>query len=95
MSEMSRYGKSRKITNNGHGMFTIEGEAHYYRVGMNDANTEISYFDPEGGPMIMVGDNLGFGVITEIFVETAEQDNFKIRVQTGEEANYDDDQHQS
>ena len=48
----SRYGDSRKITDNGHGVWTIEGKAHYYRVGMNDDNTKIGYFDPEGGPFI-------------------------------------------
>lgn len=78
----SRYGDPRVITDNGHGMWTITGKAHYYRGGMNEANTELAYFDPEGGPYIAVGDNLGFGSITEIFIEEAPENEFKIRVQT-------------
>jgi hypothetical protein len=78
----SRYGDERKITDNGHGLYTIEGKSRYYRVGMNEANTEIAYFDPEGGPFIHVGDNMGFGVIQSILVEKNVQPNhFKIRVE--------------
>jgi hypothetical protein len=77
----SRYGDSRKITDNGHGVWTIEGKAHYYRVGMNDDNTKIGYFDPEGGPFISVGSDYGFGKISEIIVENTEEGNFKIRVE--------------
>ncbi len=77
----SRYGDARKTTSNGHGMYTIEGKAHYYRVGMNDDNSQIAYFDPEGGPFISVGDDLGFGRISEIVVEKSKEGSFKIRVQ--------------
>jgi len=77
----SRYGDSRSVVDNGHGVFTVTGKAHYYRVGMNGENTEIAYFDPEGGPFISVGDNLGFGKINQIMVEKCEQGSFKIRVQ--------------
>ena len=78
----SRYGDLRKITDNGHGLYTIEGKAHYYRVGMNNENTEIAYFDPEGGPFVSVDDDLGFGVIQSIVVEKdAKEGYFKIRVQ--------------
>lgn len=77
----SRYGDKRKITNNGHNLYTVEGKAHYYRCGMNEANTEIAYFDPEGGPMIHVGDNHGFGKITSIFVESAPEGQFKVRLE--------------
>lgn len=78
----SRYGDLRKIIDNGHGLYTIEGKAHYYRVGMNNENTEIAYFDPEGGPFVSVDDDLGFGVIQSIVVEKdAKEGYFKIRVQ--------------
>lgn len=77
----SRYGDKRKVTNNGHGWYTVEGKAHYYRCGMNDANTEIAYFDPEGGPMIHVGDDIGFGKIVSLSVETAPKDHFKVRME--------------
>jgi hypothetical protein len=77
----SRYGDKRTVTANGHGIYTIEGKTHYYRVGMDDDNTKIGYFDPEGGPFISVGSDYGFGTITEIFVEKSEEGNFKIRVE--------------
>lgn len=77
----SRYGDYRSITSNGHGIYTIEGDAHYYRVGMNDDNTKVAYFDPQGGPFYSVGVDYGFGKINEIFVETAEEGKFKIRVE--------------
>ena len=77
----SRYGDKRTVTANGHGIYTIEGKSHYYRVGMDDDNTKIGYFDPEGGPFICVGSDYGFGKINEIFVEKSEQGNFKIRVE--------------
>jgi hypothetical protein len=80
----SRYGDRRKVTSNGHGIFTIEGSARYYRVGMNEDNSKISYFDPEGGPMIMVDDDFEHGKITDIFVENADEGKFKIRIEVGE-----------
>jgi hypothetical protein len=83
MSIISRYGKKRFITDNGHGVFTIHGEAHYTRVGMNEDNTEIAYFDPDGGPFISIGDNLGFGEIKSIRIEeSGKKDYFKILVET-------------
>lgn len=80
----SRYGDKRKVSSNGHGIFTIEGSAHYYRVGMTEDNSKISYFDPEGGPMIMVGDSFENGKITDIFVEKTDEGKFKIRVEVGD-----------
>ena len=77
----SRYGEKRKITNNGHGLYTIEGKSRYYRVGMNDANTKIAYFDPEGGPFISTGEDYGFGKIIEIRIESSSEGFFKIRVE--------------
>ena len=77
----SRYGDKRKITNNGHGWYTVEGKAHYYRCGMNEANTEIAYFDPEGGPFLCIGSDYGFGVLKSIMVENGKKDHFKIRVE--------------
>lgn len=80
--ENSRYGESRNITNNGHNIWTVEGKAHYFRVGMTEDNTKIDYFDPEGGPFIHVGDDLGFGKIIEIAVEkNNKKDHFKVRLE--------------
>ena len=79
---MSRYGQVRKVTDNGHGIFTIEGESRYTRAGMDEDNTKIDYFDPEGGPFICVGSDYGFGVINEIHIEPSGKENhFKIRVE--------------
>ena len=50
---------------------------------MNEDNTEIAYFDPDGGPFISVGDNLGFGEIKSIRIEeSGKKDYFKILVET-------------
>jgi hypothetical protein len=51
---------------------------------MNEDNSKISYFDPEGGPMIMVDDDFEHGKITDIFVENADEGKFKIRIEVGE-----------
>jgi hypothetical protein len=78
----SRYGNERKVVSNGHNCYTISGKAHYWRVGMNEDNTEIQYFDPEGGPFFAVGSNYGFGVIQSIMVEKhGDKDTFKIIVE--------------
>lgn len=80
----SRYGDKRKITNNGHGIFTIEGMAKFWRVGSEPDAKGISYFDPEGGPFIAVGDvwkELGNGKITSIIREDANEGHFKVRVE--------------
>ena len=84
MKKFSRYGDPRHITNHGDGYYTIEGKALYYRVGMNNDNTEVAYFDPEGGDMIMVGGVLDKRKITSIMVEKAPKDHFKILVETEE-----------
>jgi len=78
----SRYGDTRKVTDNGHGWYTIEGKAHYYRVGSEPDSSEVSYFDPEGGPMIQVGDSFQGRKIATIMVESAPKDHFKIRIET-------------
>lgn len=80
----SRYGQKRTIASNGHGIYTVEGDAAYYRVGMTEDNTKIGYFDPEGGPMFHVGDEFQGGRINEIFVEKAEEGKFKIRLEVEE-----------
>ena len=79
----SRYGQKRTLVSNGHGIYTMEGDAHYYRVGMNEDNTKIAYFDPEGGPFISVGSELDrfSGKITDIIVEKAPEGKFKIRLE--------------
>jgi subtilisin-like proprotein convertase family protein len=50
---------------------------------MNDANTEIAYFDPEGGPFLHVGDDFdGRGKILSFVIEKdAPKDHFKVRVE--------------
>jgi hypothetical protein len=48
---------------------------------MNEDNTEIAYFDPEGGPFITVGSDYGFGVIKSIRIEPHKEGHFKIRVE--------------
>jgi hypothetical protein len=80
----SRYGDPRKTTNHGDGWYTIEGKAHYYRVGMNEDNTEVDYFDPEGGSFISVGSMIDNRKIVSIIVEKAPQGFFKIRLETEE-----------
>lgn len=82
----SRYGDPRTITPHGAGWFTMEGPCHYYRVGMNEANTEIEYFDPDGGPFVAVGDDswaeLGGRKIMSISVEDpGKEKHFKIRIE--------------
>lgn len=82
-SVTSRYGDKRIITNNGHGIYTMEGNAKYYRVGSSVDGKRIEYFDPEGGPFIHVGvdmEEFG-GKISDIIVESAPQGRFKIRVE--------------
>ena len=79
----NRYGETRKITNNGHGWYTIEGKSHYYRAGMNDDNTEIAYVDFEGGPFISVGSDFdGRGKVLSLEIDkSAPKDHFKVRVE--------------
>ena len=50
----SRYGVNRTITEQADGTLLIEGESLYYRVGGDEQN--ITMFDFEGGPFLMVGD---------------------------------------
>ena len=76
---MARYGLERFVTDNGHGIFTIEGESHYTRgaEGM---------FDAEGGVLngnaLFVGSDYGFGKIASILVENSGRENyFKVRVE--------------
>ena len=76
---MARYGLERFVTDNGHGIFTIEGESHYTRgaEGM---------FDAEGGVLdgnaLFVGSDYGFGKVASIMVENSGKDTyFKVRVE--------------
>jgi hypothetical protein len=48
---------------------------------MNEENTEIDYFDPEGGPFFCIGSDYGFGVLKSIMVEDGKEGHFKIRVE--------------
>jgi hypothetical protein len=78
---ISRYGDKRTITPNGHGIYTMEGKARYYRVGGDEK--KIEYFDPEGGPFISVGSEWDEfdGKITDIIIESAPEGEFKIRLE--------------
>jgi hypothetical protein len=79
---MSRYGQVRKVTDNGHGIFTIEGESRYWRAGMSEDNTKVAYVDPEGGPFIHIDEDYGFGKIREIHIDkSAKENHFKVRVE--------------
>jgi hypothetical protein len=76
---MARYGLERFLTDNGHGIYTIEGVSRYNRgaEGM---------FDAEGGVLngnaLFVGEDYGFGKITSIMVEdSGKKDYFKVRVE--------------
>lgn len=76
---MARYGLERFVTDNGHGIFTIEGVSRYIRgaEGM---------FDAEGGVLngnaLFVGEDYGFGKITSIMVENSgKKDYFKVCVE--------------
>ena len=79
----SRYGDKRTVTANGHGWYTMEGKAHYYRVGMSDDNVDIAYVDFEGGPFLHVGDDFdGHGKILSFVIEKdAPKDHFKVRIE--------------
>jgi hypothetical protein len=75
----SRYGNTRTLTNNGHGWYTIEGEALFTRgaEGM---------FDAEGGVLngnaLFVGEDYGFGKIVSLMVEpSGKKNHFKVRVE--------------
>lgn len=74
-----RYGLTRYITDNGHGIFTVEGEARHCRVSNE-------MFDAEGGVLddnaLFVGEDYGFGKILSFKIEDSGKDRyFKIRVE--------------
>lgn len=80
----SRYGDPRAISYEGNNTYTVSGPARYYRVGMNEANTEIAYFDPEGGPFIAVDDRwaeFDGKRIVHLTVCDASEGHFCVRVQ--------------
>lgn len=74
-----RYGLERFLTNNGHGIYTIEGEAYHCR-----ASDEM--FDAEGGVLgdnaLYIGEDYGFGKILSIRVEDSGKEHyFKVRIE--------------
>lgn len=76
---MARYGLERFVTDNGHGIYTIEGKSRDNRPREN-------MFDAEGGVLdgnaLFIGEDYGFGKITSIMVEdSGKKDYFKIRVE--------------
>jgi len=79
----SRYGDKRTVTSHGDGWYTMEGRAHYYRVGMSEDNQDIAYVDYEGGPFLHVGDDFnGYGKILSFVIEKdAPKDHFKVRIE--------------
>lgn len=48
---ISRYSKTRTITEAGENRWKLGGEILYCRAGMDDTNA-ISFVDPDGGPFI-------------------------------------------
>jgi hypothetical protein len=77
---LSRYGDKRILTENGHGWYTIEGEAHFTRgsEGMFDADGGII-----NGNALYVGADYGFGKIISMTIEPSGKENyFKVRVET-------------
>jgi len=82
MTIKSRYESSRKVTDNGHGWYTMEGVSRYYRVGMTDDNSKIAYVDYEGGPFLHIGDDFeGHGKILSFSIEKAPEHIFKVRIE--------------
>ena len=75
----SRYGQPRQITDNGHNVFTMSGEARWCRFGMSEDNSYLEYIDFPGGPFIKVGYDYGFGKILTITPEDTEEGKFKVR----------------
>ena len=83
----SRYGQSRVISYEGNNTYTVSGESRYYRVGCDPESTEISFFDPEGGPFIAVDDRwaeFDGKRIVHLAVCDAPEGHFCVRVQVSE-----------
>lgn len=70
----SRYRQPREIIDVGDNTYRIQGPALSYRVGEG-------WFDPEGGPWIGVGNNMGFGVISKLKIISASEGYFIIEVE--------------
>ena len=62
--KFSRYRQPRGIFKIDVNKYRVQGPALSYRVGED-------FFDPEGGPWLGIGDNLGFGTITKIYIVSA------------------------
>lgn len=78
----SRYGENRYLEKVDENTFYISGDSPFWRIGMNNTNKELDYFDPRGGPFIHVGDDYGFGKITKIKLsDSGKEDHFKIIVE--------------
>jgi len=78
----SRYGDERLVEDLGAGWFSLSGKSRFLRGGMDEFN-ELNYLDPEGGPFVQIGDDLGLGEIVRL--ETAANSpsgTFKIRFET-------------
>jgi hypothetical protein len=75
---LSRYGQERIIRKERHGLYSMSGNAISSRVGVdNDGWT--SFFDPEGGPFIWVGEDfMQLGVVTKLSIVEANDKFFSV-----------------
>ena len=75
---LSRYGQERIIRKERHGLYSMSGNAISSRVGVdNDGWT--SFFDPEGGPFIWVGEDfMQLGVVTKLSIVEANDKFFYV-----------------
>ena len=76
---MARYGLERFVTDNGHGIYTIEGVSRY-------THGAEGLFDAEGGVLdgnaLYIGEDYGFGKIIAIYPEASGKEGFfKVRIE--------------
>ena len=75
-----RYGLERFLTDNGHGIYTIEGKGKL--AGMRGEG----HYDAEGGVLdgnaLYIGEDYGFGKIIAIYPEASGKEGFfKVRIE--------------
>ena len=75
---LSRYGQERIIRKERPGLYSMSGNAISSRAGVdNDGWT--SFFDPEGGPFIWVGEDfMQLGVVTKLSIVEANDKFFSV-----------------
>jgi hypothetical protein len=76
---LSRYGQERIIKKERPGVYTMHGKALISRAGADNEGWT-SFFDPEGGPFISVGDDfMRLGVVTKLSIVEADGKFFSIK----------------